>query len=134
MSWSDGGNDSGEEVPSLLAWRCPDGHLSYPAHRRCLQCGATPSEPVDLTDRQGEVLTWTRSTATPTGVRQPNDIAIVEFTVEDASVRVLGQVDGEVAVGTTVRPVYVERLREPGIRWEASHSWDGYRFEPVQNE
>jgi uncharacterized OB-fold protein len=89
---------------------------------------------VDLADRTGEVLTWTTSTATPPGVREPNHIAIVEFTVEGESVRALGQLTTDsVETGDEVRPVYVPELREPGagIREPASQHWDGYRFEPV---
>ena len=78
-------------------------------------------------------MTWTTSTATPPGVRQPNTIAIVEFDVDGEPVRAIGQVDGEVDIGDEVRAVYAEELREPGagIRHPDSQEWDGFRFEPV---
>jgi hypothetical protein len=90
---------------------------------------------VDLADRTAEVVTWTTSTATPPGVREPNTLAIVEFDVEGTSVRVLaGTTTDEVETGDPVRPVHVDELREPGagIREPASQAWDGYRFEPVE--
>ncbi|MFB6081406.1 MAG: Zn-ribbon domain-containing OB-fold protein [Halanaeroarchaeum sp.] len=119
---------------SLTAHRCGNGHLTYPGHRRCPTCGEHQTDTVDLSDRTGTVLTWTTSTATPPGVRQPNHLAIVEFTVDDETVRVVGQLtEAGVETGDEVRPVYVEELREPeaGIREPASQDWDGYRFEPV---
>lgn len=116
------------------AHRCAEGHLTYPGHGTCPACGRPQEETVSLADRRGEVLTWTRSTATPPGVRAPNTLAIVAFTIDGQTVRAIGQVDGEVAVGDTVEPVYVEQLRDPdaGIRERASQSWDGYRFERVE--
>ncbi|MFB6070214.1 MAG: Zn-ribbon domain-containing OB-fold protein [Halanaeroarchaeum sp.] len=119
---------------SLLAHRCENGHLTHPEHRRCPECGEPQVETVDLTDRTGTVVTWTTSTATPPGVRQPNTLAIVEFEVEDETVSVVGQVrDGEPTVGDRVEPVYAEELRDPtaGIREGASQDWDGYRFAVV---
>ncbi|GKZ13382.1 OB-fold domain-containing protein [Haladaptatus sp. T7] len=117
------------------AHRCPNGHLSYPGHPRCPECAEPQDEAVDLTDRTAEVVTWTTSTATPPGVRQPNHIAIVEFDVDGDSVRAIGQLttDG-VEIGDEVRPVYADELRDPdaGIREKASQEWDGYRFEPVE--
>ena len=121
-------------MSDLLAHRCPEGHLTYPSHTVCPTCGAEQRETVDLSNREGEVVTWTTATATPPGVREPNTLAIVEFVVDGESVRVLGgTVSGDVAIGDTVRPVYVEQLRDPeeGIREAASQSWDGYRFESV---
>jgi uncharacterized OB-fold protein len=120
---------------TLNAHRCENGHLSYPGHTRCPDCGAEQTETVDLSERTGEVVTWTTSTATPPGVRQPNHLAIVEFEVDGEAVRALGQLttaDG-VDIGTAVEPVYEEELREPGagIREPESQDWDGYRFEPV---
>ncbi len=95
-------------------------------------------------------MTWTTSTATPPGVREPNHLAIVEFDVSEASddasssrtqsgddgasVRAIGQLTtGDVETGDEVRPVYVDELREPGagIREPESQAWDGYRFEPL---
>ncbi|MEF8773698.1 MAG: nucleic acid-binding protein [Halobacteriales archaeon] len=118
----------------MEAHRCPNGHLSVPAHPRCPECGEPQTEVVDLTDRTAEVVTWTTSTATPPGVREPNHLAIVEFDVAGSSVRAIGQVTtGEVAVGDDVEPVHVDQLREPdaGIREPSSQNWDGFRFDPV---
>ena len=119
---------------SLVAHRCERGHLTYPGHPRCPTCGEPQVETVDLTDRTATVVTWTVSTSTPPGVRQPNPIAIVEFDVDGDPVRAIGGLttDG-VETGDAVRPVHVEELRDPeaGIRDAASQSWDGYRFEPV---
>jgi len=120
---------------SFEAHRCSNDHLTYPGHPRCPECGEEQVETVDLSDRTAEVVTWTTSTATPPGVRQPNTLAIVEFEVEGEPVRAIGQVTTEeVAVGDRVSPVYVEQLREPGVGlkdadWD--QEWDGYRFEPV---
>jgi uncharacterized OB-fold protein len=120
---------------TLAAHRCPTGHLSYPGHRLCPECGEHQDETIDLTDRTAEVVTWTTSTATPPGVREPNTLAFVEFEVDGESVRVLGQVTSDdVETGDEVRPVYVEELREPGVGLkpvDADQEWDGYRFEPV---
>jgi uncharacterized OB-fold protein len=119
---------------SFEAHRCPNGHLSYPGHERCPECGEPQDETVSLDDETGTVVTWTKSTATPPGVRAPNTLAIVEFEIEGETVRALGQATtDEVETGDEVRPVYVEQLREPGagIREPDSQAWDGYRFEPV---
>ena len=120
--------------PSFDAHRCPNGHLTYPAHPLCPECGEKQVETVDLADRTAEVLTWTSSTATPPGVRAPNHLAIVEFEVGGQAVRAIGQLTtDEVEIGDEVRPVYTEQLREPGagIREPDSQRWDGFRFEPV---
>ncbi|MFW6003278.1 MAG: Zn-ribbon domain-containing OB-fold protein [Halanaeroarchaeum sp.] len=119
---------------SLTAYRCANGHCYYPDHPRCPTCGTETSEPIDLTERTGTVVTWTESTATPPGVRQPNALAIVEFGVGEDTVRVVGQLTtADVAIGDAVAPVYVEELRDPeaGIREAESQEWDGYRFQPV---
>jgi uncharacterized OB-fold protein len=116
------------------AHRCPNGHVTYPGHTRCPECGKPQSETVDLADRTAEVVTWTTSTATPPGVREPNHLAIVAFDVAGETVRAIGQVTtDDVEVGDEVEPVYVEELREPGagIRHPDSQDWDGFRFEPV---
>jgi uncharacterized OB-fold protein len=118
---------------------CANGHASYPGHPLCPECGEHQKDTIDLTERTGEVVTWTRSTATPPGVRAPNTLAIVEFDVSDAvdgeeHVRAIGQVTtGEVETGDSVEPVYVEELRDPevGIKVPESTDWDGYRFDPV---
>ncbi len=125
--------DSDDE-PGLLAHRCPEGHLTYPGHPRCPECGREQTGTVDLADRTATVVTWTTSTATPPGVRAPNHLAVVEFDVDGRAVRAIGQLTtGDVETGDAVRPVYVEELRDPdaGIRFPASQRWDGYRFEPV---
>jgi len=132
---------------SFDAHVCENGHVSCPGHTLCPDCGATQDRTVDLTDRTGEVVTWTHSTKTPPGVRAPNTLAIVEFDVADAvadlapdaedpdaHVRAIGQVTtDEVETGDAVEPVYVEQLRDPeaGIKEPASQDWDGYRFDPV---
>jgi len=122
------------DQPGLIAHRCPKGHLTYPGHTRCPECDQAQTETVDLSDREGEVITWTENTATPPGVREPNTLAIVAFEVAGESVRVIGQVDGAVEIGDIVEPVYVEQLRDPqaGIREPASQSWDGHRFRRVE--
>ncbi len=117
------------------AHRCPNGHLSYPGHPRCPVCAEPQDETVDLSDRTAEIVTWTTSTATPPGVRQPNSIAIVEFDVDGESVRAIGQLTtDDVEIGDEVRPVYADDLRDPdaGIREKESQEWDGYRFEPAE--
>lgn len=124
-----------EDEPGLLAYRCPNGHVTYPSHPVCPTCQENQTETVDLADQVGEVVTWTTSTATPPGVREPNTLAIVSFTVGDASVRAIGQVTtDEVSIGDRIEPVYVAELRDPdaGIREPASQAWDGYRFRPVE--
>jgi uncharacterized OB-fold protein len=126
---------SGETADDgLLAYECPDGHLTYPEHARCPDCGRTQTDTVDLSDREAEVLTWTTVGASPTGVREPNALAIVEFAVDDRTVRVIGGTTDDVEMGQTVRPVFVEQLRDPeaSIRAADSQSWSGYRFEPVE--
>ena len=124
---------------TMEATRYDDGTISYPGHPR----GRNGSEPVgtiDLSEHTAEVVTWTTSTATPPGVREPNHLAIVEFDVGEVvddgetSVRALVQLtDGDIETGDEVEPVYTEELREPGagIREPDSQDWDGYRFEPV---
>lgn len=121
------------ERPPLEAVRYDDGTIGYPAHPTGPE-GGEPVDSIDLSERAAEVITWTTSTAPPSGVRDPNTLAIVEFDVDGQAVRALGQVTTEdVEIGDVVRPVYVDRLREPaaGIRDSTSQSWDGYRFEPV---
>ena len=129
----DGDGDEGR--PPMAAYRYPDGSLSYPGHPLGPD-GGEPVERVDLSGYTAEVITWTESTATPPGVRQPNALVIVEFDVDGEPVRAIGQlVEGaEVEIGDEVRPTYAERLRDPdaGIREAESQRWDGYRFEPVE--
>ena len=117
------------------AHRCPNGHLSYPGHPRCPECGEEQTETVDISERTATVVTWTTSTATPPGVRQPNTLGIVEFDVDGTPVRALGQfTTDEIEIGDAVEPVYAEELRDPdaGIRHPDSQDWDGYRFNPVE--
>lgn len=129
--------DGGEEQPPMEATVYEDGSVSYPGHPAG-PGGADPVDTVDLAEYTAEVVTWTTSTATPPGVREPNHLAIVEFEVEvdgdQTTVRALGQVTtGNIETGDTVQPVYTPELREPGagIREPDSQRWDGYRFEPV---
>ena len=121
---------------------CPNGHATCPGHALCPECGDPQEGTVDLTDRTGEVITWTTSTATPPGVREPNTLAIVEFDVSDATegpdsddaVRAIGQATSDdIETGDAVEPVYVEELRDPdiGLKEPGSTDWDGYRFDPV---
>jgi uncharacterized OB-fold protein len=121
------------EHPSMDAARYADGSITYPVHPIGPD-GEEPVETVDLSEYEAEVVTWTTSTATPPGVRQPNSLAIVEFDVEGEPVRAIGQLTtDEVDIGDTVEPVYAEELREPGagIREPESQEWDGFRFRPV---
>ncbi|MCW8172880.1 nucleic acid-binding protein [Natrialba swarupiae] len=133
---------------TMEAYRYEDGSISYPGHPRSLD-GSEPVDTIDLSEYTAEVITWTTSTATPPGVRQPNTLVIVEFDLSEASedasrsqiegedgetVRAIGQATtDDVETGDTVRPVHVDELREPGagIREPDSQEWDGYRFEPV---
>lgn len=125
-------SDDADQEQAFLAHRCPNDHLTYPAHRVCPDCGESQTETVDLSEREGEILTWTTATTTPTGVREPNHLAIVAFEVDGQTVRTLGgTTTDDVSVGDRVRPVYVDQLREPGIRDADSQRWDGVRFEPV---
>jgi uncharacterized OB-fold protein len=123
-----------DEQPPMEAARYPDGTILYPAHPLGPD-GQEPIEMVDLSEYRATVVTWTTSTATPPGVREPNDLAIVEFHVDDTAVRAIGQLTTDnIAIGDTVEPVYAPELRDPeaGIREPASQSWDGYRFQPVE--
>ena len=120
---------------------CPNGHVTYPGHTLCPECGEPQTDTVDLAERTADVVTWTTSTATPPRVREPNTIAIVEFDVSDAvddgddSVRAIGPATtDEIATGDAVEPVYVDELRDPeeGIKVPESQEWSGYRFRPIQ--
>jgi len=143
--------DETAQTPPMNAARYPDGSVLYPPHPLG-PGGEEPVELVDLSEYTAEIITWTSSTATPPGVRQPNHLAIVEFTLSDASaddaatptasddereesVRAIGQLTtDDVAIGDRVEPVYAAALREPGagIREPDSQSWDGYRFRPLE--
>ncbi|ERH01683.1 MAG: putative nucleic-acid-binding protein containing a Zn-ribbon [Halonotius sp. J07HN6] len=118
----------------MEAARYPDGTIRYPSHPVGPE-GAEPVETVDLSEYRATVITWTTSTATPPGVREPNHLGIVEFDVDGEAVRAIGQLTSDdVAIGDTVKPVYADELRDPeaGIREPESQSWDGYRFRPVE--
>ncbi|ERH06267.1 MAG: putative nucleic-acid-binding protein containing a Zn-ribbon [Halonotius sp. J07HN4] len=128
---TDGGSD---EKPAMEAARYPDGTILYPPHPLGPD-GHEPVEMVDLSVHTATVVTWTTSTATPPGVREPNHLAIVAFDVDGESVRAIGQLTtDDVGIGDTVEPVYAAELRDPdaGIREPDSQSWDGYRFRPVE--
>jgi uncharacterized OB-fold protein len=117
----------------MEASRYADGSITYPSHPIGPD-GSEPVETVDLSEYTAEVVTWTTSTATPPGVRQPNPLAIVEFEVEGQPVRAIGGLTtDDVEIGDEVRPVHVDELRDPdaGIKVPESQEWDGYRFEPV---
>lgn len=121
--------------PTLLAHGCPNGHWTYPGHAVCPTCGADQTRTIDLSDREGTVVTWTTSTATPPGVREPNTLAIVAFDLAETTVRALGGVTTDaVETGATVRPVPVDELRDPAaaVRAAESQDWSGYRFAPVE--
>ncbi|WP_436344896.1 nucleic acid-binding protein [Natronorubrum sp. FCH18a] len=118
---------------TMEATRYEDGSISYPGHPRG-PGGAEPVDTIDLSEYTAEVVTWTTSTATPPGVREPNTLAIVEFEIDGESVRTIGQLTtGDVETGDAVEPVSVDELREPGegIREPESQNWDGYRFNPI---
>ena len=125
---------SDESQPAMAAARYPDGSILYPSHPIGPD-GNEPVETVDLSEYTATLITWTSSTATPPGVRQPNHLGIVEFDVEGEPVRAIGQLTtDDVEIGDTVEAVYAEELREPGagIREPESQAWDGYRFQPVE--
>ena len=143
-----GMGQSGDEEPTFAAAEYADGAVTYPPHT-VSPTGAERVGTVDLGDHAARVVTWTTSTATPPGVREPNTLAIVEFEMGDdydgPPVRALGQVapredadgdsgDVDVAIGDRVEPVYADDLREPGagIREPESQAWDGFRFRPVE--
>ena len=118
---------------TMEAYRYADGSITYPGHPIGPD-GSEPIEVIDLSEDTAEIVTWTTSTATPPGVRQPNHLAIVEFDVEGTPVRAIGQLTSDdVEIGDTVEPIYCDQLRDPdaGIRDPESQTWDGYQFEPV---
>ena len=122
------------DTHEMTAYRYPDGSITYPGHPRG-PGGEEPVGTVDLSEYTAEVVTWTTSTATPPGVRQPNHLAVVEFDVDGEPVRALGQLEeGNVDMGDEVEPVYCDELRDPeaGIREPESQEWDGFRFRPVE--
>lgn len=130
-----GETNGGADADGFVAHRCEEGHLTYPGHAVCPDCGKPQTATVPLGNREATVVTWTIVTATPPGVREPNTLAIVEFDVEGATVRAIGgTTTSEIARGDAVRPVAVEELRDPEqcIRDASSQRWDGVRFAPVE--
>ena len=122
------------DEPSLRATRYDDGSLGYP-HHPVGPDGAEPVGTVDLTEHTGRVVTWTTNHATPPGIEPPNHVAIVAFSVDGETVRVVGQLTtDQVSIDTRVRPVYEPELRSPSesIRHPDSQAFDGFRFEPVE--
>jgi len=122
-----------ETTPRLLAHACENGHVTYPAHPRCPDCGSEQTDTVDLTTETGTVVSWTTVESTPPGVREPNTLAFVEFSHDQEPVTVLGGTTADVSLGMEVTPVYVEQLRDPeqSVRNGTDQPWDGFRFEPV---
>jgi uncharacterized OB-fold protein len=133
---TDTGVDSAAEPSAFLAHECDNGHLTYPGHTVCPECGEPQTGTVNLLDRDGTVVTWTTVSATPVGVRAPNTLAIVEFQIDEQRVRALGGTTEDVDIGDRVTPVYVEELRPPdeGMRAAASQRWDGVRFQPSSSD
>jgi uncharacterized OB-fold protein len=43
---------------SFDAHRCLNGHVTYPGHTVCPECGEEQTETADLSDETGEVVTW----------------------------------------------------------------------------
>ncbi|WP_096393655.1 Zn-ribbon domain-containing OB-fold protein [Halorubrum trapanicum] len=140
------GEESGGDEPTFEAAEYADGTVTYPPHTVSPN-GAERVGTVDLREHEARVITWTTSTATPPGVREPNTLAIVEFEMGDEydgpPVRALGQIaereddsgkSFDVDIGDRVEPVYADELREPGagIREPESQDWDGFRFRPVE--
>ncbi|MFC5366320.1 Zn-ribbon domain-containing OB-fold protein [Salinirubrum litoreum] len=128
-------NAETDDAPIMEAARYADGSITYPPHPLGPD-GGDQVGTVDLSEYTAEVVTWTTSTATPPGVRQPNTLAIVEFDVDGEPVRAIGQATTDaVEIGDEVRPVYCSELRDPeaGIREPASQDWDGFRFDPVSD-
>ncbi len=129
-------SDETQAEPGLIAYEYADGSVGFPGHHLGLD-GEEPVGTIDLREETATIVTWTTSTATPPGVREPNHLAIVEFELEDVDtpVRALGQLTtGDVESGDPVRPVYAEELRDPntGIKAGSAQAWDGYRFEPLE--
>ena len=83
------------EQPIFEAAEYADGTVTYPPHPVGPN-GAERTGTVDLREHAARVITWTTSTATPPGVRQPNTLAIVEFEMggdyDGPPVRAIGQV------------------------------------------
>ncbi len=121
------------DSPEFAAAEYADGTVGYPPHP-VNDDGAERVGTVDLSEHTAQVVTWTESTATPPGVREPNTLAIVAFEIGGNTVRAIGQTTDDVEIGQTVTPVYAAELRDPeaGVREPASQEWDGFRFRPVE--
>ena len=92
------------------------------------------NETVSLSGLNGTVVTWTKSTVPPPGVRSPNILAIVEYSIEGQSITLLGGIENEsVNIGDTVKAIYVSNLRDTEYcqRDEESQTWSGHRFKVV---
>ena len=96
-----------DDAPPFEAAVYADGSVTYPPHPVGPD-GAERTDTLDLREYEAHVVTWTTSTATPPGVRQPNTLAIVEFDLgasyDGPPVRALGQVvvdDDSADVGTS---------------------------------
>lgn len=70
--------DTETEIKST---RHADRSLSYLSHPVGSD-GSAPVGTVDLSEYTTTVMTWTTSTATPPGVREPNPLAVIEFDVD----------------------------------------------------
>ena len=120
----------------LIVYKCSNGHLCYPKHSICSKCGVSiRNEEVDLSNLKGTVVTWTKSTVPPPGVRKPNIIAIVEYYVEGETVALLGGIEGEsVSIGDIVNAIPVSNLRDTEYcqREKGSQTWSGHRFKIVE--
>ena len=71
------------DPPRLLASRCSScGGYQFPRTDVCGQCGAAPTEPVEL-DGAGRLWAWTAVTAPPPGYRGevPYGFGVVELDV-----------------------------------------------------
>ena len=119
---------------TLNAYRCANGHVSYPKHPLCNICGLAYEKEIPLFNLEATVITWTTSTVPAPGVRTPNTIAIVEYDVEGYKIKILGGVEGEnVKIGDKVKARYISELRDSkkSKRFMESQDWDGYRFELI---
>ena len=120
----------------LIVYKCPNGHLCYPKHSVCSKCGVSiGNETVDLSNLKGTVVTWTKSTVPPPGVRKPNIIAIVKYHSEGETVALLGGVEGEsVSIGDIVKATPVSNLRDTEYcqREKESQTWSGHRFKIIE--
>ena len=119
----------------LNVHKCSNGHLCYPKHSVCPKCGVLMgNKTVSLSELKGTVVTWTKSTVPPPGVRSPNILAIVEYHIEGQSITLLGGIEDEsVNIGDAVKATYVSNLRDTEYcqRDKESQTWSGHRFKVV---